>query len=206
MGNPVTSGLLPWQLKTAYALWIAIWIPSYIHHYEASNLLWMCDVANILLLFAICWELPLLLSAQAVAVLLVQVVWSADYFSALLFEMHLIGGTEYMFDTNYPFWMRAMSLFHVAIPPLLLWCLYRMGYDRRGPTLQTLIICLVLPATYVFSAPEQNVNWLYGVFGFPQTWMPTGIFLIVLMLAYPLVLFFPTHLVLKRIFPPPNVL
>ena len=206
MRNPFKSDLLSWQLKVVYTLWIAIWIPSYLLNYEPTNLLWMCDVANILLLFAICLELPLLLSAQAVAVLLVQVVWSVDFFSALLFDVHVIGGTEYIFDTNYPLWLRAMSLFHVAVPPLLLWCLYKMGYDRRGVKLQTLIIWLILPVTFFFGVPDENVNWLWGAFGRPQTWMPPAAFLGVMMLAYPIIVFYPTHLLLKRIFPPPQIL
>lgn len=203
MKNPFRSGLLPWQLKVAYVVWIAVWIPSYCYHYDPRNLLWMCDTANILLVFALCYEIPILLSAQAVAVFLVQVIWSLDYFSALLFGSHLVGGTEYMFDSSYPLWMRAMSLFHVVVPPLLLWGLYRIGYDRRGIVLQTGYIWLLLPLTFLIADEEQNVNWLWAPFGMEQTLMSPELFLLVMMLAYPIIVFLPTHFLLRRLFHPP---
>lgn len=202
MKNPFESGLLPWQLKVAYVLWIAVWIPAYCLHYDPRNLLWMCDTANIILVFALCYEVPILLSAQAVAVLLVQVAWSVDYFTALLWGSHPIGGTEYMFDKNYPQWMRAMSLFHVAVPPLLLWGLYRVGFDRRGIVLQTGFIWLLLPLTYVVADEVQNVNWLWAPFGIEQNFMSPELFLLVMMLAYPVIVFLPTHFLLARLFPP----
>ncbi|MDX1734278.1 MAG: hypothetical protein R3228_07920 [Halioglobus sp.] len=202
--NPFKSGLLPWQLKVAYVAWIAVWIPVYCIHYDPRNLLWMCDVANILLMFALCLELPVLLSAQAVGVLLVQVAWMLDYFGALLFGVHVFGGTQYMFDTQYPLWLRAMSLFHVVVPPLLLWSLWRLGYDGRGLRLQTLIIWVLLPVTFAVGDPEQNVNWLWSPFGIEQTLVPPPYFVGVMMLAYPLILFVPTHFLLRRLFAPPR--
>ena len=41
-----------------------------------------------------------LLSSQAAGVLIVQIVWSADFLGALLCGRHLVGGTEYMFDPS----------------------------------------------------------------------------------------------------------
>lgn len=45
-----------------------------------------------------------------------------------------------------------------------------------------------------------KVNWVYGLGGETQKWMPAPLYLVLLMIAFPLVLFLPTHLVLKRLF------
>ncbi len=76
---------------------------------------------------------------------------------------HIIGGTEYMFDPHLPLLIRLVSLFHVATPPLLLWGIWRLGYDRRGWKFQTLTAWIVVPINY-FWRPEQDVNWARGLF------------------------------------------
>jgi hypothetical protein len=34
---------------------------------------------------------------------------------------------KYMFDPNVPLFIRLLSLFHAATPPLLLWAIWRLG-------------------------------------------------------------------------------
>jgi hypothetical protein len=189
--------LIPLWLKVAYGVWMAVWIPVYWVHSGPENFLWFCDAANFVVGLAIWTESPLLFSSQAAGVLLIQLLWMVDYFTALLFGVHPIGGTEYMFDAATPWWQRAFSLFHVAVPALVVWGLYRLGYDRRGWKLQTAIAWVVLPATFLLSDPASNINWLRQPFGVPQTLMPPAAYLAFSMLAYPLVLFFPSHLALS---------
>ncbi|MFK7977209.1 MAG: hypothetical protein AB8C02_13825 [Halioglobus sp.] len=162
-------------------------------------------MANIILLFGIFTESALIISSQAIGVLLVQVLWVVDFLSGALMGNHLIGGTEYMFDTQVSLWLRALSLFHVAIPPLLVFALYRLGYDRRGLPLETLIIWVLLPITFLFTAPELNINWLDSPFGHPQSTFSPLAFTGIMMLAYPIVLFLPTHWCLTRMFRPTEI-
>lgn len=194
------SRQLPLSLKVGYLVWMLIWIPVYWVYIGPQNFLWLCDLANIILLFGIFRESALIVSSQAVGVLLVQILWIVDFLSGALLGAHVIGGTEYMFDTQVSLWLRSLSLFHVAIPPLLVFVLWRLGYDPRGLKLQCIIVWLLLPVTYVFTAPELNINWLHSPFGHTQTLLPALAFLAVMMLAYPLILFLPTHLVLRRTF------
>lgn len=184
---------LPTWLKIAYTTWMLIWVPTYWIHHGPANFLWLCDMANFFVAAAIWLESPLLFSSQAVSVLLIQLAWMIDYCSRLVLGFHLLGGTEYMFDHTQPFWLRSLSCFHVFVPILLLWAIWRLGYDRRGWLLQSLIAWLILPLSYVAAAPEKNLNWLWAPFGVPQTLISPPRYLLLCMLAYPLVIFWTTH-------------
>lgn len=189
---------IPLAVKLAYLLWMAIWVPVYWVFNGPENFLWLCDLANIILLIALCRESSLLMSSQAVGVLLIQVVWVLDFLSALLLGSHLSGGTEYMFDAGQPAWLRAMSLFHIVMPPFLLWGVHRLGYDRRGWLLQTVIAWLLMAATFLLTDPSLNINWLWEPFGLSQSLLPPYAILLFMMLAYPLVVVLPTHLLLSH--------
>lgn len=177
---------------------MAVWIPVYWVHSGPENFLWLCDVANFLIGLALWMESPLLISSQAAGVLLVQILWCGDFFSRLLLGRHVIGGTEYMFDEAKPLYLRLFSLFHVAMPPLLLWAVKRLGYDRRGWLLQTAITFALLPATWLIVTPDRNINWVWKPFGKPQDLLSPPVYLLALCFLYPLLLYLPTHLVLRR--------
>jgi hypothetical protein len=158
-----------------------------------ANFLWFCDLANFVVAVALWRESSLLFSSQAVGVLLIQLVWIVDFGAALLLGVHPVGGTEYMFDAAEPLWVRLLSLFHVFVPVLLCWALARLGHDPRGWKLQTAIAWIVLPVTFFFTDPALNLNWLRQPFGVEQTLMPPLAYLVFCMVAYPLVLYLPTH-------------
>lgn len=195
------SGRLPLALKVGYLLWIVVWFPVYWLYIGPQNFLWLCDLANIILLFGIFTESALIISSQAIGVLLVQVLWVVDFMSGALLDNHLIGGTEYMFDTAVSPWLRSLSLFHVVIPPLLVFAIFRLGYDPRGLKLETAVIWVLLPVTYVLTPAELNINWLDSPFGVPQEVFPPLVFAAIMMVAYPVILFLPTHWFLKRTMP-----
>ena len=189
---------IPLSAKLIYAAWMAVWIPVYWIHSGPENFLWLCDVANILVGVALWMESPLLMSAQAVGVLFVQILWAGDCFGRLILGFHPIGGTEYMFDTAKPLYLRLFSLFHVVMPPLLLWAVKRLGYDRRGWLLQTAITWVLLPATWLLVGPDRNINWVWKPFDKPQELLSPPLYLLGLCFLYPLLLYVPTHLLLRR--------
>jgi len=119
-----------------------------------------------------------------------------DLAGALLSGHHTIGGTEYMFDPGLPLLIRLLSLFHVATPPLLLWAIRLLGYDRRGWKLQTLAAWIVLPLNY-FWHPEMDVNWARGPFFHEQHVLPGLVYLLGYLIVVPLTVYFPTHLFLN---------
>lgn len=185
--------LLPLWLKVSYTLWMAVWGVLYWIENGPQNFLWFCDLANWITLAGLWLESPLLLSASLVGVALGQVGWALDFFGRMAFGFHPIGGTEYMFDPATPLWLRALSLFHLWMLPLLIWLVSRTGYDRRGFVLQSAIALVVLPVSFWFGARAENLNWVWGPFGVEQTWMPAWLWLVCTVVLYPLVLFYPAH-------------
>lgn len=193
---------MPRWLVVAYTAWMAVWVPTIWIHDGVGNFLWLCDVANFVVLIALWRGSALLFSSQAVGLAIIQTVWMVDFFGRLLFGVHPIGGTQYMFEAAKPLWLRSMSLFHVWMPLLLLWALLRLGYDRRALRLQTAITWLVLPLS-LLADPARNLNWLHEPFGVPQIWLPTAAWLLLSLALYPLLLYLPVHLLLRRLFPAP---
>ena len=139
------------------------------------------------------------------AVLIIDVLWSIDVASAFLTGTHIIGGTEYMFDPAIPVHIRLMSLFHVFTPPLLIYAVLRLGYDRRGILLQSGLTWIVLLLTFLYTEPVRDINWVFGLFGKQQSFLDPWIYLVFTMLGYPLIIYLPTHgfltLGLKRLKP-----
>ena len=191
---------IPLWLKIGWTAWVLAWTPVYWRHYGPANFLWFCDLGNFALGAALWLESPLLFSWQAVSLLVVQTHWTIDVAGRLALGFHPLGGSEYMFDTAIPLGVRLLSLFHAATPPLLVWALCRLGYDRRAWRAQTLTCWAVLPMSYL-AGPALDVNWVWGMFDKPQTWLSPGMYLAFCLAAYPLLLYLPTHLVLQWLVP-----
>jgi hypothetical protein len=149
-------------------------------------------------------ESPLVASMQAVSITVPETGWMVDFVAHALVRRRPIGLADYMFDRHIPSVTRAVSLFHLWLPPLILWSVWRLGYDRRAFQYQTLATWTLLPVTYAVSAPVDDINWVYGISGAPQQQIPPRVYLLLLMAVYPAVFHWPTHLVLTRTFPDRN--
>ncbi len=187
---------VPVWLKILWTVWVAVWAPLYWKHYGAQNLLYFCDLGNFFIAAALWLESPLLFSWQATGLLLFQSLYTIDLLGAVLSGRHVIGGTEYMFDSSVPLFLRLLSLFHLVTPPMLLWALWRLGYDRRGWKYQTLTAWVVVPINY-FWRPEYDVNWARGPFFREQDVMPGLVYLLAYLIVMPLLVYWPSHLVLQ---------
>jgi hypothetical protein len=187
---------LPLWLKILWTVWVAVWAPLYWKHYGAQNLLFFCDLGNFFIAAALWLESPLLFSCQATGLLLFQSLYTIDLLGSLVSGRHLIGGTEYMFDGGVPLFIRLLSLFHVVTPPVLLLAIWRLGYEPQGWKYQTLTTWIVAPINY-FWRPEQDVNWVRGPFFREQHAMPGWLFLLAYLIVVPLLVYWPTHLVLQ---------
>jgi hypothetical protein len=197
------ASTIPLWLKVAHTAFTAVTIAIYAKKYPLWNFLWVSDIALIVTAPALWLESSLLASMMLVSVLLVEVVlWNAPFFVRLVTGYRAFGLTDYMFDASNPRYLRAISLvFHVALPPLLLWMVHRLGYDPRALLAQTALIWVVLPLSYWFGNPkEDNLNWVFGWTSQPQTLMPPVVYLGVMMAAYPLLVYLPTHLLLQWVF------
>lgn len=191
---------VPRWLKIGWTVWVAVWIPLYWIQYGPSVFLWFCDIANLLILVGLWRESSLIFSWQAVSVLLVQIAYTIDVLGRAVFQRHFIGGTEWLFKDDLPVRVRLASLFmHLAAPPILIWGVRRLGYDRRAIYYQMATAAVVLPLCRLWDA-ELNLNWVWRPFNRPQDVVPSGVYLLICILGYTVLLFLPTHLLLKRLF------
>jgi hypothetical protein len=192
--------MIPFWLKTAYTLYVVIILPVYFRKYGPGNFLWFSDIALIVTVAALWLESSLLASMMLVAILLPELVWNIGFFAGLLMGKPVFGLADYMFETDKPLYLRALSLFHIFLPLLLLWLVFQLGYDSNALIAQTCLGWVVLPLTYWLTDPAENINWVHGLFGQKQTRLPPRLYLALLMLAFPLLIYFPTHLLLQALF------
>ena len=141
--------LIPLAVKLAYTLFVAVLVPYYWMTYSAWNFLFFCDVALLLGLGAFWLESPLLMSLAAVGITVPQLLWVAD----LLTGSRITGMTSYMFDPKLPIFVRALSSFHGWLPFVLIWGVWRLGYDRRACVGWTIASTVILLISF-FLAPE----------------------------------------------------
>ena len=191
---------IPLWLKLAYTAFTVVTVAVYVRKYPLWNFLWFSDIALISAVPALWLESNLLASMMLVGVLLPELLWNGAFFIRLLTGVRLFGLTDYMFDPTKPRYLRAISLFHVFLPLLLLWMVVRLGYHPDALLWQTALAWVVLPLSYLLGDPKvENLNWVYGWTSTQQTRMPPLAYLGLMMIAFPLVIFLPTHLVLVRL-------
>lgn len=192
MQGPSFSSI-PLSVRLGFSLWMVFWVTVILNNQGPQNFFWLCNIAQFILLYALWTENRLLIASQAGVVTLVGVGWTLDFMVGLIVGGSLTGFTAYMFSDELSLLARATSLYHVFLPVLLVWLVRRLGYDRRGPWLQCLIGALAVIGAWLFTEPHRNVNWMYEPFGVAQEWMPDPAWALVLIIAYPVVLYFPGH-------------
>jgi hypothetical protein len=175
----------------------------YVKAWGWQNMVHLCDVGAIIACVGIWMQIPLLFSSQAVGLLLVGMLWGLDVGWRLLTGHHFVGGTEYMWDTRYPLWIRLLSTFHLCLPLVLLWAMRIMGYDRRALALQSVIAAVLLIFSR-FLSPALNMNYAFQDPLFHRAWGPAPVHLAVIFAAAVALLYWPTHVLLVRMFAVPG--
>jgi len=181
---------------TAFVLYVlAVWW----RHYGWRNYLWFSDLALIGSVPALWLGSAALASVLAVTVLLPELLWNLDFALRLLSRRRLTPLTDYMFERERPLLLRALSLFHMLLPPVLLWLLAAYGYDAAaGLPGALLLAAIVLPCSRVLGSPAQNINWAHAFGDRPVRW-PAWRYLAVLYAGMVLLVFVPTDLLLRAI-------
>ena len=192
--------MIPLWLKLAYTLFVAIIVAVYATKYSRSNFLWFSDIALLTTVPALWFESPFLASMVAVGILLPEILWNLSYFGQLLTGKRISGLADYMFDARRPLYLRALSLFHVILPPLLVWMVARLGYEPGAWIAQTALAWVVLPLCYWLTDPALNVNWVFGFGNKQQKLMSPLAYLGLLMVGFPVLIYLPTHLLLWSLF------
>jgi hypothetical protein len=204
----LTANRLPLAFKLAYTAFMAVLIPVYWYYYGPTNFLYFCDMALIISLVGIWLESPLLISMCAVGILIPQAYWVID-FGANLFGVSLTGMTNYMFNPNTSLFLRGLSLFHGWLPFMLVYLVWKLGYDRRAlPAWTALAFVLLLVCFFLMPPPRPdpgltpvNINYVWGMSDLAaQTWVPPYVWLAGVMIGLTAV-FVATHFLLVRFAP-----
>jgi hypothetical protein len=203
--RPVAGARHPFPiLRVVVVAFLAVYLPAYAMAYGFANFLFLCNLSAILSAAGVLWASPLLLSSQLLAATLVGAVWAADAGARLLLGRHVFGATEYMWDPRWPLLTRSLSLYHLALPPLLLWAVSRTGYDRRGFALQS---CLALAGVLAgrLLGPAVNINYAFADPFFKRSLGPAPVHVAVTAGALILVAYLPLHALLLHVMPPRRV-
>ena len=204
---------VPLWLKLAYTAFVAVLVPCYLKLYGPTNFLYFCDMSLFFTLAAVWSESPLMASMPAVGILVPQALWMIDFLSTLI-GFPVLGMTGYMFDSAKPLFTRGLSFFHFWLPILVVYLVWRLGYDRRAlRSWWALAYVLVFICYFFLPAPPPpannpnlpvNVNYVYGLSDEKaQTWMKPHLYFMMLLAVLPACMYLPTHLVLKKLFPHP---
>jgi hypothetical protein len=189
------AGLIPLWLQLLASLAAAVIVVVYARRYPLSNFLWFSNIGMLGTVLALWLESSLLASMMAVGGLLPALAWNLSFFWQLISGRGLAGLTNYMFDPGLPRYLRALSLYHVFMPLLLVWLVLRLGYDPWALPAQTLLMWAVLVLTW-WVRPVDNVNFVRGPARQAQTSLHPLLHLGMVMLAAPLLLCVPTHFLL----------
>lgn len=196
---------VPLPLRLDYSAFMAVLIPVYWYFYGPTNFLYFCDLALILTLVGIWIGSPLLVSMCAVGIIFPQILWCLDFAGNFL-GVPITGMTNYMFSSS-PLFLRGLSLFHGWLPFLLIYLVWRMGYDRRALAGWTaLAIAAILVCFFFMPGPRPdagltpvNINYVWGPGDdAAQTWMPAWAWLMTMIVGLTTVFFIPTHYALLR--------
>jgi hypothetical protein len=192
--------MIPLWFKIAYSLFVLYIVVVWLRHYGWPNLLWFSDIALIGAVPALWLESAPIASVLAVAVLGPELLWNLDFAFRLLSGYRGPGLTSYMFERERPRVLRALSLFHVPLPAVLLWLLHVHGYAAAVALPgAVLLAALVLPASRVFGSPEANINWSWGLASVQSRLSPVA-YVALLFAGFVLVVFMPTDWLLRRLF------
>lgn len=194
---------IPIIIKVLATCFLFVVIPVYWVNLGPENFLWGSDLALFITTLALWLESRFLTSMMAVGVLLTEVLWNIDFFARLLFGNHLFGlnATSYIFNVQVPAVVRGISLlFHIYLPIILIWMLFRLGYHHKAWLAQTAFAWVILPLTYLLTDPVDNINWVFGLGGEVQQWIPGPVFVVILMILFPIVIYLPSHLFLNKLF------
>lgn len=194
--------MIPFWLKIAYTITALAIVAIYWRKYGPGNLFWLCDIALIVLIPAIWLESALLVSMMAISILVPELIWNLVFWARLLARIRITGIIDYMYEPDRETWLKALSLFHVPLPVLIIWLVWQLGYDSRALWLTVLMAWVVLPTTWLLAPAERNVNWVHGPGGegARQRQVHPLLYLGLVMLTVALVFHLPAHLALKTIF------
>lgn len=200
MGSPHSSPAPLW-LKLAATAFTAVLIPIYWVQHGPANFLWISDIAWFAAVIILWRGSRLLNSMMLLGALPFELFWNAAFLLQLTTGLRLGSVVDYMFDPTLSLGLRALSLFHVPLPFILIWLFSKWGYDRRALKSQTAFLIPIVILPYVLSDPDENINWVHSPHVLGWDWMPGPVWIALYLVLVPTLVYWPLHQLFKRIAP-----
>jgi hypothetical protein len=188
---------LPLALRAGALLWLAIWIPAYAIHWGWHNFFAFCDMAVILGCLGLATQNSLLVSSQALPTVTVGFLWLADVLTTTFLGKHVFGGTEYMFDSRVPLWVRLLSVFHLWLPAVFVLALRRLRFHARALPLQVALTLVLVAAGRFIEGPGKNLNYAYRDPIFHRQLGPVPLHVVALTAGVTVLIYLPSYLALR---------
>lgn len=197
---------LPLWLKALFTLFVLIMIPTYWALYGPLSFLWFCNLAVLIALFALWLESSLLASMQVMPIIYPHLIWQIDAVLRITIDRPILGAADYMFDPELSPVFKFVSMNHAFLLYLLIWMIWRLGYDRRAFLVQTFFASVVVFFSYLLTTdmhgPVGNLNKVYGLSdGGPQTFMLPWLW-VALVIVYEMLNNAGVHVLLRMLFRP----
>jgi len=184
-------------LKMLFTLYACIVFVNNWRSYGLQNFLWMSDIGFFLTVAAVWIESPLLISMCIASFLAVEILWNVDFFIALILGKKMTGLSDYMFESRYSLVVRSLSLFHVLLPTLWVGLAFYWGYDVCALYYAVPMIWITLIMTYLCTEPSANINWVFAPTVLKWKRVTQMTWLIIMLIGYPLLICWPTHMIFK---------
>ena len=98
-----------------------------------------------------------------------------------------------------PLPLRLIGLFHLALPPYLIWLIFRLGYHSKAWIVQVLLTWAIALVTWLVTSPLININFVFSYLKYDHLKMGALPFFLLGFLAV-FVAIGATHLLLRAIF------
>ena len=160
---------VPSLLKWLFCAFMAFYIPVYLTGYGPQNFLWLSSVILILTFLATVFESRFLASMATVGGLVFESLWTLDFLFtviALMSGSSVTGFTGYTINPNLSILVRIAALFHLALPPLLIFLILRLGYNAWAWMVQIVLCWVLVLASWFFTNPSLNINLVYSYLKF----------------------------------------
>lgn len=188
------------SIKYFLTFFCVILIPVYWYHYGVTNFLWLSDICLFLTVIALWNNSKLMMSIASVGGFFVESLWIFDFLSIFLFHQSFLMLADYMIEPSYSIFLRALSLFHIFMPIIWFSYLKKYYYDRRAGIYMTALYIFTIIITYFYTEPEKNINWVFLPQKIKMPLLDQNTWVLFLLIAFPLLIFLPTHMALKRFF------
>ena len=190
-------------LRWAALAWLAVWLPFYAQAYGAWHFLFLCNLGVLLTVAGIVFDRPLLLSSQLLMAPLIAALFALDLGARLATGQFLHAGTAFLWDDSLPLAVRLLSLYHLAWPLVLAWCVLRAGYDRRAFALQCLLGVVAVAAGLWLAPASENLNYVAHWPGSAEPHARPVLLSALSLAALAAVAWWPLHRWLSQRFPAP---